>query len=586
MSDTAPPDRAGAPSGIQWWIRLAIVALCIAAGAVVWVTNQVLTERYTASTRTRSEVRLALFSGSLISELRRHAIVPLLLSRDPRLISALSTGDFSQSSQRLIDYRDETGAARLALLDREGRTVASSERVELGAQHRQDGYFVNALRSNETVFTTFADDLGRTQFIYSRKVEHDGVVVGVIVVEVGLQKYEQSWAGMSEAILVADSSGVILLSTEPGWRGITEEQALAAEPATNAIERALRARTDWSRSSEDVYLSGEAVMRSETRVPFQGWKLVSFTTFMSVRESVNTVLAIEVMGFALLMAGLFYLMSRLANRRSAVFQRESAELRELNAMLQHEIAERQKAEKNLEVAEQSLAQHSKLAALGEMATAVSHELNQPLAAMKTYLAGSRLLLQRRRTDESLSSLQRINDLIDRMAAITRQLKSYAHKGGDGFERVDLRDAISGSIAMMEPQFKQRHIRIGRTQPDTPVHVLGDRIRIEQVIINLLRNAVDATKRNADPEIDIILSVGNTATLTVRDNGDGIEDLESLFEPFYTTKAPGEGVGLGLAISSGIIADMGGRLTARNRSDGGAVFEIQLPLFGKDSMAAE
>jgi two-component system C4-dicarboxylate transport sensor histidine kinase DctB len=112
------------------------------------------------------------------------------------------------------------------------------------------------------------------------------------------------------------------------------------------------------------------------------------------------------------------------------------------------------------------------------------------------------------------------------------------------------------------------------------------MRLEQVIINLLRNALDATKTERDPRIDVILAVGDTVTLTVRDNGQGIEDLDELFEPFYTTKQPGDGVGLGLAISSGIVNDLGGRLVARNGASGGAVFEVQLPLLETETRAAE
>jgi two-component system, NtrC family, C4-dicarboxylate transport sensor histidine kinase DctB len=268
------------------------------------------------------------------------------------------------------------------------------------------------------------------------------------------------------------------------------------------------------------------------------------------------------------------------------FQRESAELRLLNARLSREIAEREKAQKNLEVAELTLAQSSKLAALGEMSAAVSHELNQPLAAMKTYLAGARLLLQRKRPDEALSSFQRIDDLIDRMGAITRQLKSYARKGGEAFEPVDMRACVSSALAMMEPQLKQRVVKITRTVPRQPVLVMADRLRLEQVIINLLRNALDATKDLKDPRIDLLLSLGETASLAVRDNGTGIAEIGSVFEPFYTTKKPGEGVGLGLAISSGIVTDLGGRLTARNADDGGAIFEIQLPVLGAETKAAE
>jgi two-component system C4-dicarboxylate transport sensor histidine kinase DctB len=286
--------------------------------------------------------------------------------------------------------------------------------------------------------------------------------------------------------------------------------------------------------------------------------------------------------------------SRRATSRSLSFQLESAELRTLNEALRREVSERQKAEANLQVAEQTLAQSSKLAALGEMSAAVSHELNQPLAAMKTYLAGAKLLLQRKRAEEALSSFQRIDDLIERMGAITRQLKSYARKGGEAFEELDVRNSISAALSMMEPQLKRRQVRITRNMPRDRVMVLGDRVRLEQVLINLLRNAIDATKAVEDPQVDILLTAdSDSARISVRDNGPGVADLDKLFEPFYTTKAPGDGVGLGLAISSGIVTDLGGRLTARNWSEGGAVFEVELPVLNaghknasKDVEAAE
>ena len=165
-----------------------------------------------------------------------------------------------------------------------------------------------------------------------------------------------------------------------------------------------------------------------------------------------------------------------------------------------------------------------------------------------------------------------------MGAITKQLKSYARKGSEGFEPVDACAAVHSALALMEPQVKARDVTITRTLPSEPVMVLGDRLRLEQVIINLVRNAMDATKSVPNPSVNVLLAQGETVTLSVRDNGPGIKDLDALFEPFYTTKEPGDGVGLGLAISSGIVAELGGRLTAHNAGvTGGAVFEMQLPI---------
>ncbi|TCS60204.1 sensor histidine kinase [Primorskyibacter sedentarius] len=567
---------------LSWRVRLALVSLFILAAVTVYFTNRLLTDRFTESTRNRAELRLALYSGNLLSELRRNAIVPQLLARDPALIGALNSNDFSQSTQRLISFVDEIGAASLMLLDRDGRTVAATDRNRLGSSHRTASYFVEGLRSNQTVFTTLPRESGGYVFTYSRRVESDGNVVGVIVVEVDLAKFERAWAGISDAVLVTNSEGIIILATEPRWRGMTEEKALVLEPAENAIERAINYTDSWRGDHPDAYIQGEAVIRTESRISFRGWRMVSFTTFASVREKVNGVIALEIMGFAILLALAFYVLSRKTALRMALFQRESAELRELNLRLQREIAEREKVQENLAVAEQTLAQSSKLAALGEMSAAVSHELNQPLAAMKTYLAGARLLLRRERTEEAMSSFNRIDDLIERMGAITRQLKSYARKGQQELSPVDLRDALVSALSMMEPQLKLRQVKITRILPEHPVMVMGDRMRIEQVMVNLLRNALDATKAEPDPEVDILLSSGQVARMTVRDNGHGIEDLEALFEPFYTTKQPGDGVGLGLAISSGIVTDLGGRLTARNSETGGAVFEMQLPILSEQS----
>lgn len=573
----------GAPLG--WRLRLAVIFLLIATVTTVYVTNRLLTDRFTESTRNRAEVRLALYSGNLLSELRRNAIVPQLLARDPTLISALQSSDYSLSTQRLISFVEEIGAASLMLLDGDGRTVAATDRARLGEPHRSSPYFIDAVRANSTIFTVIETDSGGYSFVYSRRMEANAEVLGVIVVEVDLQKFERAWAGISDAVMVTDSTGTIILSTEPQWRGLEENAALLRQPAQGAIQRAIRATTDWTALPPDAYLQGEAVMRMETRIPFRGWKMTSFTTYESIREKVNSVIALEIMGFAILLALAFYALSRRATFRMALFQRESAELRALNSRLKREIAERERVEKTLEVAEQTLAQSSKLAALGEMSAAVSHELNQPLAAMKTYLAGARLLLRRNRPEEALASFGRIDGLIERMGAITRQLKSYARKGADTFSPVNLSEALASSLSMMEPQLRQRHVKITQILPDEPVSVMGDRMRIEQVMVNLLRNALDATKSVSEPDIEIILAAGDTAVLTVRDNGYGIEDIENLFEPFYTTKQPGDGVGLGLAISSGIVNDHGGRLTARNSPQGGAVFEMQLPILGSDGLEA-
>ena len=576
-SDTLAPREAN----LSWWVRFALLAIFMLAVGTVYITNQLLSARFTQSTLQRAQLRLALYSGNMVSELQRNSIVPRLLASDAELIGALNSNDYQRTSQRLLSFVDEIGAAAILLLDSDGLVVAATDRNRLGETQRNLPHFREAARASQTVFTTHKHDTGVYDFAYSRKILSNNKPLGVIVVEVDLRKFQSAWAGISDAVIVAAAGGQILLATENSWVGLPEQEALALRSAPSAIDRAIQATQDWTVLSADAYMQGKAVMRQELRVPFRGWNMVLFTTYGGIRQRVNAVLALEIMGFSIFLALAFYQLSRQTLTRALFFQQESVDLRQLNIRLQREISERKKVEKNLEVAEQTLAQSSKLAALGEMSAAVSHELNQPLAAMKTYLAGAKLLLQRKRLEEALSSFQRIDDLIGRMSAITRQLKSYARKGGEELVPVDVRMAVNGALEIMEPQLKSRQISLSKTMPSAPVMILGDQLRLEQVVVNLLRNALDAISAVPTPEIELLLLGGETASLTVRDNGEGISDLDDLFEPFFTTKKPGDGVGLGLAISSGIITDLGGRLVARNSETAGAVFEVTLPILNTD-----
>ena len=572
---------ASREANLSWRVRFALLAIFMLAVGTVYITNQLLSARFTQSTLQRAQLRLALYSGNMVSELQRNSIVPRLLASDAELIGALNSNDYKRTSQRLLSFVDEIGAAAILLLDSDGLVVAATDRNRLGETQRNLPHFREAARASQTVFTTHKHDTGVYDFAYSRKILSNNKPLGVIVVEVDLRKFQSAWAGISDAVIVAAAGGQILLATENSWVGLPEQEALALRSAPSAIDRAIQATQDWTVLSADAYMQGKAVMRQELRVPFRGWNMVLFTTYGGIRQRVNAVLALEIMGFSIFLALAFYQLSRQTLTRALFFQQESVDLRQLNIRLQREISERKKVEKNLEVAEQTLAQSSKLAALGEMSAAVSHELNQPLAAMKTYLAGAKLLLQRKRLEEALSSFQRIDDLIGRMSAITRQLKSYARKGGEELVPVDVRMAVNGALEIMEPQLKSRQISLSKTMPSAPVMILGDQLRLEQVVVNLLRNALDAISAVPTPEIELLLLGGETSSLTVRDNGEGISDLDDLFEPFFTTKKPGDGVGLGLAISSGIITDLGGRLVARNSETTGAVFEVTLPILNTD-----
>ncbi len=587
----AMSNDADAPTPIahpgRFWMRVALLASIVGMMLVIWASHIYLTRAFSEGQNADATVRATLYAGSIQSTMQRHSVVPLLLSRDPILILSLKSGEYAGAEERLRKFKEEIGAGSIFLLDADGRIVAASDERPREQYDGDKAYFTLAKSDQGTVFSIIENDDGAYSFHYARRIVQEDQLIGVVVVTVDLGAHEEGWRRARVKVVVTDSDDQVLLASEPNWRQKTLANILAPGPDSSGVRRALQEARQSFGSPSYVYIAGTPYLLSEVPVGFRNWRLTYFATVEGVRARVNAVLSLIIMVLALLLALAFYLLSRRTRAESRRIQRESEELRVLNRRLSTEIGARKRVEKNLKEAEQSLEQASKLAALGQMAAAVSHELNQPLAAMKTYLAGARLLLTRRRPEEALSSFQRIDDLIDRMGGITRQLKSYARKGDADSEPVDLRDSVRTALAMMAPQLGKMSVKIDTALPSEPAMVHADPLRIEQIIVNLLRNALDAVRVRDDKEIRILLvESGDAILFSIEDNGTGLRDPDKLFEPFYTTKKPGEGLGLGLAISAGFAAELGGRLVARNAPDGGAVFELVLPCVGGRSQAAE
>lgn len=579
-----PPPEHGRPN--RFWLRASLAGTVLITAFIIWASHLYLTRSFSAEQAADAKLRATLYAGGLQTNLQRHRVVPVLLARDPILTIALGSGSTGIASDRLASYREQISSGEILLLDPDGRVVAASDPELISRYDGDKIYFTSAVAAEGTEFSSERRPDGSLGFYYSHPIRSEAQLLGVVVVSVDLQVHEQGWRRAGERVVITDSDGAVLLSSEPGWVGLNLAAIITPELPDGRVQTAIRSAEARIGDARFARINGTTFLPAEVPVGFRNWRLTFFDTLDDVRARVNAILALIFMGLAILSALAFYVVSRRTRAESLRIQRESSELRLLNRRLSTEIATRKTVERNLKEAEQSLEQASKLAALGQMSAAVSHELNQPLAAMKTYLAGARLLLQRRRPEEALSSFQRIDDLINRMGGITRQLKSYARKGDTDQEPFDLRDSLREALAMMAPQLGKMSVSISTTLPSEPVIVEADALRIEQIIVNLLRNAIDAVRSRKDRRIRILMVEGETVLLSIEDNGDGLENPDKLFEPFHTTKKPGEGLGLGLAISAGFANEMGGRLVARNAPGGGAVFELLLPRGGISTQAAE
>ena len=559
--------------------RVFLFSLSVLFVVLLVATNSFFTSKYLNDIKQEGEVRLTQNERNIVNELQKNSVIPQFLVRDQSIWNALLSNNFSSLPQMFFEFIDEISIESIALMDRTGQIVAVAGKENLNVNSSNKIIFNTAISTNDTVMNIIEKNENEFGFFYSRKIENDQRVLGVLSIEVDLKKFENSWKSAGERIFISNGEGKIVLATEPTWKGLSEDLAWKNQNSKNIIKRGYSVAKGWVDSNEnDQYFNDSSFVRFNKNIPILNWKISSFENYSGVRERVNTILALEILIFLLLLVLSLYSLNRKKILRLNLFEEETIKLRELNKKLETEMEQRKRVEKNLLAVEQTLEQHSKLAALGEMSAAISHELNQPLAAMKTYLAGASLLLKRNRPQETVAALMRIDGLIHRMGEITKQLKSFARKNTESFVPLNFNDAILEAMSIMEPQLKQSGIKINTNIPSEPVLIVGDQQRLEQVIINLIRNAIDALDDTELPSITISLYKNNSVRFSIRDNGKGINDLEKLFEPFQTSKDPGKGLGLGLAISSNIISELGGSLSGENLTPTGAEFTIKLPLF--------
>ena len=559
--------------------RVFLFSLSVLFVVLLVATNSFFTSKYLNDIKQEGEIRLTQNERNIVNELQKNSVIPQFLVRDQSIWNALLSNNFSSLPQMFSEFINEISIESITLMDRTGQIVAVAGKENLNVNSSNKIIFNTAISTNDTVMNIIEKDENEFGFFYSRKIENDQRVLGVLSIEVDLKKFENSWKSAGERIFISNGEGKIVLATEPTWKGLSEDLAWKNQNSKNIIKRGYSVAKGWVDSNEsDQYFNDSSFVRFNKNIPILNWKMSSFENYSGVRERVNTILALEILIFLLLLVLSLYSLNRKKILRLNLFEEETIKLRELNKKLETEMEQRKRVEKNLLAVEQTLEQHSKLAALGEMSAAISHELNQPLAAMKTYLAGASLLLKRNRPQETVAALMRIDGLIHRMGEITKQLKSFARKNTESFVPLNFNDAILEAMSIMEPQLKQSGIKIDTNIPSEPVLIVGDQQRLEQVIINLIRNAIDALDDTELPSITISLYKNNSVRFSIRDNGKGINDLEKLFEPFQTSKDPGKGLGLGLAISSNIISELGGSLSGENLTPTGAEFTIKLPLF--------
>ncbi len=575
-----------------WWAVL--LGILLATGLVWQVTRWTYNDALDRRIKIGRE-RLALYSGTLRAALSRYAYLPFILSRDADVQILLKTSfNLDLVNRYLESLNSEAGSEALYVMNAAGDTLAASNWREplsfIGQNYAFRPYFTDAKEGRKGRFFAIGVTTGHPGYFMSHPVQNNGRFLGAAVVKVDLTPLQDDWREGGETVLVSDANGVLFLSSRSDWKYRT------LTPLSEGQRHLILAGRQYGQQplellpleTVEVLGEGQRIVRFEKklylllsrRLAAMDWQLHHVSPLAPVLERSKAVAVIGTVLAMLVLALGLYARERRQKQLSRRKAREAETMKKMNIRLQEEIAERSRTEKILRDTQTELVQAGKLAALGHMAAGIVHELNQPISAIRTQAASGCLLLERNDTEKVKETLSAVSRMTDHMASITTQLKTFAHKTPVARERVCLQECLDGALSMTAPLFSEFSIILEKNLPPEPLWVTGDSVRIKQVLVNVLRNAVDAMRDCRQRYLGVTVAARNgTAEIIISDSGSGIADdaIEELFTPFFTTKEVGEGLGLGLSISYRIVTDLGGSIQVRNLDGGGAQFLISLPL---------
>ncbi|WP_425484117.1 sensor histidine kinase [Allomesorhizobium camelthorni] len=595
--------------GRSLWLAVLLALLGAALGLVVFATGRIAGTRAEYALRDRALAALPLAADSLKGDVEKQRVIPLVLARDgavQEMLRSPSTATEAALDDKLRAIGRDAGSSMIYVINPEGITVAASNAGEptsfVGSNYRFRHYFTEAMANGTAMQYALGTVSARPGLYLSSRVDGPEGPLGVVVVKVELDRVESSWLESGFVVFTTDERGVVLATSVPQWRFgalslLSEEEA---ETARNRLQLPgatfepvplsrrggnLVTASPASRSAGFVEVSqdlGKAV---------PGWRLSLLIpadaeiSSAAMTARVTTLLALVLVGFVAFVT---------VRRRRAIRQRQealvfmnaelehrvklrTAELQRSNEALAGEIAERENAEARVRRLRDELAQANRLSILGQIAAGVAHEINQPVAAIRTYAENAAHLLRSGRSQDTAGNLSSIVAMTGRIGTITETLRSFSRRASGSMGPIPAEDAIDGALSLLSGRIRDSGVTIERKRIDPSPMVMASRIRLEQILVNLLQNALDALKDEPEPRVEIALAENREmVAISVRDNGPGLapDIRRSLFMPFITSKE--KGLGLGLVISEEIARELGGSLRlddAGHRK--GASFTVEL-----------
>jgi len=558
-------------------IRPRIVAILVATVLLTTTATFFGATRYfERQTIADAQSQLSLYLRSLNEALKQYQHLPYILAQNNLVRIQVERGDTQSLNAMLRDFANTANLEAIYVMALDGLVVASSNATEpqsfLGQNYGFRPYFQEAVNGKRSDYFAIGATSGRPGYFVAEPLKSvAGNTIGVVAIKLDVSELQASWERRGETVLATNQDGIVVLSANPAWLylnidGLGDDRRAAIVASRQFGDKTL-APLPWSDTGDGkVTVQGDKFVIVSDVADWRGWSVHYLTPAASIARSTYAVTGFMGTVIAVLIGFATFLRSQ---RIALALESSQRHRRELIA-----------ANTQLVSAQEELARTSKLAALGQLAASVTHELGQPISALKNHLAAAEIGNEITSPETALN----LRRLADRMETITKQLRFFSRKKSDEMKPTDLRSVVQESLALVRHDFKANGVAIDYDPGTGPLNVHGHQIQLEQALVNLLQNALYAVQGADDPRVTIALSATPTTRMVkISDNGPGLDgkSLDDLQEPFFSTKSSGVGMGLGLSISAEIVRAHGGTMTAQNKTTGGAEFSISLPLTAED-----
>jgi two-component system C4-dicarboxylate transport sensor histidine kinase DctB len=615
QSDTTVSQQAQArrPHHVRTVWGLVLLAGLALPYLAYWWVNLVTTERLRAAGAQRLEV----YATSLENLLDKYDLVPRMLELERDVVGLLEKPGNEDLRNSVNEYLEglnqKAGSSNIYIVNLQGRTQAASNWRSkdsfVGDDVNFRPYIRNALRGHPGGFYGVGTTSLEPGYFYAHGIYKNGRMLGVAAIKVSIESQQLSWAQGADKVALVDPNGVVFLTSASAWKFKTlrplpasvraelaqtrqyHEQALPSltlahdEPLSNGT------RLLAIRDTNGGLSNAPPRMLAQTRsLAPRDWTFIYLSDLSTARGNARVAFLFALLAYGFLVLLFLYWRQRVQSKEDMqhaydnlerMVDERTASLARMTQDLSKEVDVRRQAEQQLHITQNELFQAGKMAVLGQMSASITHELNQPLTALRTMSDNAVLLFERGRLDDVRNNLKTISQVVARMGTITGKLKSFARKSNAELAAVSIHTSISNALVLVERRLQLDKVSFQLTIDQADIYALCDSNRLEQVLLNLMTNALDSMA--GSPVRQLRLNVNSTPErvfIRVSDSGPGLSDeaRARLFEPFYTSKPQGEGLGLGLAISEQIVRDFGGSLRAEKQTEqagAGACFVIEL-----------